>query len=140
MEGNYRNNKKISSSRPVEVDLAESEETNKRLFKVIDQMHLLNLDEAISDSSAKFKQVIRNISETSENLKIQAEKLASLIVCQKIRDEESELASEEIHREEKDYATSFVQVDTPGEQPKIIKKIVRNTEMNLAKLKELLKS
>jgi len=78
MEGNHKKN---GSSRPVEVDLAESEETNKRLFKVIDQMHLLNLDEAISDSSAKFKQVIRNISETSESLKMQAEKLASLIAC-----------------------------------------------------------
>jgi len=55
MDGMSRNKSMSSNSKSVEVKFEESEEINKRLFKVIDQMHLQDLDETIFDSSVKFK-------------------------------------------------------------------------------------
>jgi len=72
MDRTNRNKSMSSNSRPVELKFEESEEINKRLFKVIDQMHLQDLDETIFDSSMKFKQMIKTMIETSETLKGEA--------------------------------------------------------------------
>ncbi|KAL4459710.1 hypothetical protein ABPG73_002244 [Tetrahymena malaccensis] len=115
------------------------EDDNKEVFQLIDQMHLANLDQIVFESTTKFREFMKNLQNHSLKLKDRTEQIRQYI-------QELHLNSEKIEGDptskpqiEKEYQTSQI-IEVAGELPKLIKKVVKNSDMNLSKIKQLLQT
>ncbi|KAL4475587.1 hypothetical protein ABPG72_009276 [Tetrahymena utriculariae] len=115
------------------------EDDNKEVFQLIDQMHLANLDQIVFESTTNFREFIKNLQNHSLKLKERTEQIRQYI-------EELHLDYEKIENDptskpkiEKEYQTSQI-IEVVGELPKLIKKVVKNSDMNLSKIKQLLQT